>query len=198
MLLSSALEKIMKMKSLVKFTSLVAIALLSGCATPARVSQMTIPKMDTVGFTGETPLKDSITVDESTGGQKTNPLWTSKVSSEDFKQALEDSLAAVRLLNPNDEGKYKLSLELQKLKQPLVGINITVTATVNYKLTDSETNEVLFDEVIKTPFTATMSDAFVAVERLKIANEGAVRENIKVLIGKLYARNLSGSQIKIE
>ncbi len=159
---------------------------------------MTISGTDTIGFKGDTPLKENVSVEESTGGHKTNPLWTSQVSSEDFKQALEDSLASVQLLDPEKDGKYRLSLDLQKLKQPLVGINMTVTATVNYKLVDSDTGQVVFEEAIETPFTATMSDAFVGVERLKIANEGAVRENIKKLISKLYALEISESEVTVE
>ncbi|MDQ8197041.1 hypothetical protein QEH56_02720 [Pelagicoccus enzymogenes] len=188
----------MNIKSFPILASLAAIVFLSGCATPSRVSQMTILATDAIGYTGETPLKENVSVDESTGGHNTNPLWTSQVSSDDFKQALEDSLASVQLLHPQKSGKYRLSLELQKLKQPFVGINMTVTASVNYKLTHSETNQVLFEETIETPFTATVSDAFIGVERLKIANEGAVRENIKMLIGKLYELEVSESQVTVE
>lgn len=159
---------------------------------------MTILGTDTINYKGETPLKEEITVVEAAGGHKTNPLWTSQISSEDFKKALEDSLASVQLLNPQNNGKYRLSLELQKLKQPIVGFNMTVTAVVNYKLADAETGKVVLEETIETPFTATVSDAFMGVERLKLANEGAARENIKELIAKLYSLEIAPTDVTVE
>jgi len=41
-----------------------------------------------------------------------------------------------------------------------------------------EDKSIVFQKTIKSPYTATVSDAFVRVERLKLANEGSAKENI--------------------
>jgi hypothetical protein len=48
-----------------------------------------------------------------------------------------------------------------------------------------------------TTYTAQFSDAFLALERLKLANEGAGRENITEIIDRLYQLNLPAGSIAI-
>ena len=43
----------------------------------------------------------------------------------------------------------------------------------------------MFEQAITTPYTAKAGDAFPGVERLRLANEGAVRQNITRLIDEL-------------
>ncbi|MFI4891262.1 MAG: hypothetical protein ACHQIL_12090 [Steroidobacterales bacterium] len=47
------------------------------------------------------------------------------------------------------------------------------------------------DESITTDFSATTSDAFAAVKRLRLANEGAARANITEGLRRLSAVDLS-------
>ena len=49
----------------------------------------------------------------------------------------------------------------------------------------------------KATYTAEFSDAFLAMERLKLANEGASRENITELIERLYQLNLPTGSVAI-
>ncbi|MEL6212047.1 MAG: hypothetical protein AAFQ96_00485 [Pseudomonadota bacterium] len=133
------------------------------------------------------PLRESVTVGDIGGGKKTNPLWTSQVSSEDFAETLRQAFTAHTMLSMED-GDYRLDAELVKLKQPLAGFNMTVTADVKYTLTEVATGDVVIDEVISTPYTAKTSDAFIAVERLRLANEGSIRENITQLITMMIER----------
>ena len=44
-------------------------------------------------------------------------------------------------------------------------------------------------ETIDSPCTATMKDAFVGVERLRMANEGAIRTSIQSFFDKLKDAN---------
>lgn len=45
----------------------------------------------------------------------------------------------------------------------------------------------VFDEVLTTPYTAKVGDSFLAVERMRLANEGAIRSSIAAFIGKLMS-----------
>jgi|GEM_PF-5697435 len=128
---------------------------------------MTIRASDAVSYTGDAPLQENITVDQSTGDQQAHPLWTSQVSSEDFKEALEKSLPAVRLLNPEKDGQYKLFAEIQTIDQPLIGISMTVTASVSYQLFNAQTQKVVFHETIDTSFTVKTSAHSLELSALK-------------------------------
>ena len=92
------------------------------------------------------------------------------------------------LTNPGTaNGRYRLEATLQNLQQPLIGLDMTVTATIAYKLTEITTGTIAYENTLVTPATATFGDAFVTVERLKLANEKAIRANLTKLIGELYA-----------
>jgi phage gp29-like protein len=119
-----------------------------------------------------------------TGGKETNPLWKSNVSNADFAEALKQSLSANTIL-ASDAARFKLSASLIELKQPFIGASMTVTSKVKYVLTDATDNSVIWAKEITTPYTAKFSDAFVGYKRLQLANEGAIRENIKQLVDDL-------------
>jgi hypothetical protein len=92
----------------------------------------------------------------------------------------------VGLLAPNRQtGSHALTVHLQNIDQPLFGIDMTVTATVNYIVTEKSTNKEVFSRSIAVPYTATFGDSPLGVERLKLANEGAIRSNISKLIDEL-------------
>lgn len=137
---------------------------------------------------------DAITVAPVAGGKQTSPLWTSQIGNAEFQEALVRSLIATRLAhadiltNPSGAtGRYRLEAVLQKLEQPLIGFDMTVTVTIAYKLTEIPTGAVVYESTLVTPGAATMGDAFVAVERMKLANENAIRANLTKLVGELYA-----------
>jgi len=78
-----------------------------------------------------------------------------------------------------------------QVSQPMMGLDMTVTANVRYSLIDTMTRKEVFSKVIAGTFTAKFSDAFVGTERLKLANEGAARTNIQLLVGELLQFNPS-------
>jgi hypothetical protein len=55
----------------------------------------------------------------------------------------------------------------------------------------------LFDETIIAPYTATIGDAFVAIKRLRLANEGSGRKNVEGLMNKLSELEISPKQVSI-
>ena len=165
---------------------LVAMAALSvaACASASNPGAMVAPVTEQTLISETSALHQNVVVGDVTGGQQTNPMWTSQVSSEDFAEALRQTFAAHAML-ATDTGEYRLEAQLVELKQPLAGFNMTVTSRVSYTLFNVETDEIVFEEIIEEEYTAQMSDAFVGVERLRLANEGSIRENITSLINNL-------------
>jgi len=172
-----------------KYAYVVLLAvILSGCAAPAAVEKMAATHVDTSSVRADSPMKNGIVIKSVSGGTATNPMWLSKVGDENFKQALQQSLQSSALLAPDGtNGNYTLDVKLLSLEQPFAGFDLKVTATAQYILQEVSSGKQVLNTTIVTPFTATVGDAFVAMVRLKIANEGAIRLNIEDFIKQLVA-----------
>jgi hypothetical protein len=179
-------QTIMK-KTVYVFLSIALAGILSGCAAPARIDQMTAT-VSTQQRVVPTPLRTNIAVRDVTGGKETNPMWISNVGNSEFEQALEASLRDAGLLAPGKQaGKYMLVAHLESVDQPIAGFSMTVTVTVSYSLVERATGKEVFKRRVSLPYTASALAAFSGGERIRIANEGAVRANITQLIDELLA-----------
>ena len=175
--------------------ALVCAIMLGGCAAPARVDQMVVSGQPAQRVS-QSPLRGNIAVSDVTGGRETNPMWKSNVGSSEFSQALESSLRTVGLLSPTRQsGNYTLTAHLQNVEQPAFGFDMTVTASILYAVVERKTGKTVFNRTIALPYTAKMGDAFAGVERLKLANEGAIRTNITRLIDELFTLKIEGVSV---
>ena len=116
------------------------------------------------------------------GGSPDNPLLAN-ISDEKFKQALETSLVNSGLFRSKGSGGYELGAFITSIRQPIVGLSMTVHMEVSYNLRKG--GAVVWSKNIKSSYTAPMGDAFVGAVRLRKATEGASRENITLLIRAL-------------
>jgi len=186
----------MKLNLLAGLALAASVVALGGCATPANVQNMAVSGVDARVINSASPLRDSVAVDKVIGGEETNPLWTSEISSEGFRQALTESLRNAGLLAAlQGASKYALEVQLKNVQQPLVGLDMTVVATVNYVLKERDTGVVVWEGDIVSPYTATFSQAFAGFERLRLANEGSAKENIKQLIERLYSLDIKSAAV---
>lgn len=171
--------------------SLAAVIYLSGCASPAEYKNMVYVAPQSSKAMPASKLHQAISLSTVQGGKDTNPLWISKVSNDDFQKALELSLQEAGYLSKGNS-VYALTANLKSLKIPLfkLGLNRTVTSSVNYSLGKVKTDGNILNEDVNAEFTATVSDAFLGNERLRMANEGSIKENIKQLIDRLSQLNI--------
>ena len=119
---------VLSIRSLMAAGGLSIAALISGCATPASSSSMTVRAADATTACQSTPeaLKANVAIRDVTGGKETNPMWVSNVGSSEFEKALEDSLRAVGMLSSNRQtGRFQLVAHMAKIDQPLLGFNMT-------------------------------------------------------------------------
>jgi hypothetical protein len=165
-----------------KFALLALALFLTGCATIGRVDQMTV-----TGKPGqrvaESPLRGNVYLEgvTITGEAKTAEPGV-------FEQGLERSLRAVGLLAPDPkEARYGLAGTIQKVDKPYVGGNMTVTIWTDYVLRDRLSGTEVYKGTVAPPYTAKFLDSLVGMERLRLATEGAARENISSLIDDLLA-----------
>ena len=79
----------------------------------------------------------------------------------------------------------------------MFGFDLEVKTHVQYTLTNSINNSILFNKTIVAPHTATFNDAFVAVKRLRLANEGSGMKNIEQFLEKLSELKINKNQISL-
>jgi hypothetical protein len=165
------------------FLGMVILAGLSGCASAADPGAMTVTaQTSTRSFPA--PLQHSMCVRNVTGGEETNPLWASKVDDNGFRTALAGSLDAAGLSAPSSSCVYPIDANLLGLSQPALGLDMTVTSHVNYKVYDKSGQPLLL-ATVDAPYTAKFSDALAGTKRLQMANEGSIRQSIEQFLDKL-------------
>lgn len=164
---------------------LVVVTVLGGCASPASHLAMSPTANELPIATSASHLRGLVAVRNVTGGKDTNPLWTSQVDASAFKLALQNSLASsgMAAVNPSS-AKYIVDADLKALHQPLFGLTFDVESTVQYTVESAGVGQ---DVTVKAVGTASVSDAFAGVERLKMANERSIKENIKAFLTKFVS-----------
>jgi len=167
--------------------AIVALAMLGACAKPATPSAMVADLAGIDTARGPPPAyRNAITAAPVSGGKDTSPLWSSQVGNPEFQEALVRTLMSAGL-GRAENGRFRLDAVLQKLEQPFAGFAMTVSATITYRSTNVATGAIVYENTLTTPATATMDDAIDGVARLRIANERAIRANLRRLVEELYA-----------
>ncbi len=173
-----------------KFLSIAALALgvamLTGCASPSTPAGMMPTAFQPVN---KHPQTVSVT---TSGGQETSSTGKSQISDAAFAQAISDSISTSKTFSQVVQGKgadYLLNVTIFNMDQPSFGLSFTVKMEAGWTLRKADTGAVVWQESIKSEHTATTSDAFAGVERLRLANEGAAKENIAQGLAKLSALN---------
>ena len=106
---------------------------------------------------------------------------SSNISDADLKAAIEDSIAqnaVFKHIVQGTGGDYELTVSVASLDKPIFGASFTVNFEAGWTLTKLSDRSIVYRKAIISSHTATMGDAFVAVTRLRLAVEGAVKNNI--------------------
>lgn len=148
---------------------------LTGCSTPATREAMT---PQGVVVSKHYPYSVQIL---TSGGAETDATSGSNISDTDLKAAIEGAVIQSKVFKSIVQGAggdYELSVRVVSLSKPMFGATFTVEMEAAWSLTKVADRSVLMRKSVKSSGTATMSDAFVAVTRLRLAVENAARENI--------------------
>jgi len=165
----------------------VYLAVLGGCATPATYEGM-VP----ADFTPAKKHPQTVSVAVS-GGKETESTGKAQISDATFSQALVESITKSQTFSRVVEGKggnYLLSVILSELEQPSFGFTFTVKMEAGWTLRRMDGGKIVWQESIRSEGTATTSDAFAAVTRLRMATEFAAKNNIAAGLAKISQLNL--------
>ena len=181
------MKKILTHVAISRAVAFCVIASAIGCASGAKVPNMIPTDIERVK---SHPYSARV---QAAGGRGTEWWGTSQVTDEAFLEALYESLSRSGVFSEvvtKGAADYLLDVFVTDVRQPVIGFNMTVSVVANWTLTDLAAKEVVFEELIPTPYTATVGDAFAAIKRLRLANEGAVRANIRAGIRRISELNL--------
>jgi hypothetical protein len=151
-----------------------SVALLAGCAAPASRESMAVPAVAVKKF----PY--TVTVDTA-GGADTGAMDSSNISNADLKAAIESSISQSGLFKSVIQGKggdYDLTVTVTQLTKPMFGASFTVSMEAGWVLTKASDKSILLRKVVKASYTGGAFDSLVGVTRLRLAVEGAARNNI--------------------
>ncbi|MFO1161781.1 MAG: hypothetical protein U1E60_23290 [Reyranellaceae bacterium] len=167
--------------------ALVALTLVGACASR---SDLTLQPADLSGIDtarGPAPAyRDAVSLAPVSIGRDTGTPWTARFGGTQVQQALMESLLAAHL-GTAQSGRFRLDATLLNLERPYASFAMTVTATIVYRLTDSLSGAVLYNQTVTTIGSASLADAITNENRLRIADERAVRANLRRLIEDLYS-----------
>jgi hypothetical protein len=163
--------------------------LLAGCASATPTSEGMIPAFTARGVRGPVhPQAVAIDV-----GQ------TKQLPDAAFRQALADAITLSRVFSrvvdkPGGGGGYVLSVTVTRLERPESRLNVHLNPTVGmeagWTLRRADTRATVWQATIRSEHTASPSDTLDGKARLRIATEGAVRENIAAGLARISKLNL--------
>ncbi|KPK72076.1 MAG: hypothetical protein AMJ84_04945 [Acidithiobacillales bacterium SM23_46] len=168
-----------------KFVAPLMLALLASCATPATFQGMVADRYDVAR---QHPVSVSV---RTSGGSETSATGKTQISNNEFAKALTESISKSRVFSrvvPSG-GDYLLQVVIVSLEQPTFGGTFTVKMEAGWTLKRSD-GTVVWQEAIRSIHAVSVEEELVGVTRLRVATEGAARENIKKGLAKISRLNL--------
>jgi len=157
------------------------LIIISGCATTDVTKMTPESNVSDVSFSGSANI---LVVGSNEAIAK----------NSDIKLAIEAALANSQLFN-GDETKFRINVNVLSIKNPMMGINLKSELRIKWQLIDIAENKIVWEDNLTNDYTATMTDSLVAVTRLRIANEGVIRENIQLAIDEMIALIRAGEAL---
>ncbi len=161
---------------------LLLLAGATGCAPPPTNSAM-VPEAPPAGAPASA-YRNAMTVGSVVPGRDGGTPWTSAVGPDQVREALGETLAAAGLAAAGN-GRYRLDATLLTLSRPYAGFAMSVTAAIAYRLTEAATGRVVYEKTVTGLGDASLGDAITSENRLRIAEQRAVRDNLRQLLQDL-------------
>ena len=111
------------------------------------------------------------------------------IKNEDLKLAVESAVLSSQLFSGVGRN-LNVSVSVLSIKNPMFGLDLTAETRVRWQIFNADSKEEIFNSVISSSHTSTVGDSLVAAQRLKMANQEALRKNIEMAL-KAISNNLS-------
>ncbi|VAW74290.1 hypothetical protein MNBD_GAMMA14-1779 [hydrothermal vent metagenome] len=161
---------------------------LAGCASPATRQALIV---DDTSFNVKNPYSVNVS---TSGGGETGAMDYVNISNENLASAIEESIAKSGLFSSvvkGNDADYKLNVSLVSMSKPMFGLDFKIDMEMAWSLVNAKTGKAIMRESIKSSYTATPSDAFIAAKRVRLAVEGAAQNNIRQGLQKIAGLSLN-------
>jgi len=129
----------------------------------------------------------TVRLDVAGGAETSDRVAISNASLEAaLHQAISESGLFSQVVKGNG-GDYLLTANIFSLNQPMFGMAMTVKLEAGYTLKRLADSKVVWQEAIRSEHTSTPGEAFAGVTRVRLATEGAVKNNIAEALSKIAA-----------
>lgn len=158
---------------------LLILLFLAGCAAPLDTGPMS-PTMTVIKDTyAQGDLKNNVTISSVVVPEDFHTSDIGSIDSLMLNDVLTSALNASDYLNITDKNsKYSLDVTLIELTTPSFGFDMDGKSVIEYKLTNTADQKVLFDDMIVQGYIANFGEAYNATLRARIARSKAIRENV--------------------
>lgn len=159
-----------------------ALFLAGGCASPP-TQQAMVPTNVAIGKRHP----ESVRLNVAGGADAASGLG---VSNEALEAALTQAVSESKLFSQVVKGKggdFVLTANVFSVNQPMFGMAMTVKMEVGWTLKRASDDKTVWQEGIRSEHTSTPGEAFAGVTRVRLATEGAVKNNIAEAMSKLAA-----------
>ena len=95
-----------------------------------------------------------------------------------IRQAVINSINNANLFDRSSRD-LGIIITLQSIQGPMIGLDLTAVVKANWKVVDEVDGNELFNEDIIGAHSAGFFNHLIAAKRMKIANDNALKENIK-------------------
>jgi len=172
---------------LVLLSVVLVLQQLAGCASATKSTAM-VAESDAMQH--RHPYSVQVQV---SGGHETGTMDNSQISNEAFTEALVESIEKTGVFAETRQAgnaDYLLHVTLLDLEQPIFGASMKVRMEAAWMLINNASGETVWKQAIESQYTAGAFDAFAAVTRIRLATEGAARNNIQQGIALLSGLDL--------
>jgi hypothetical protein len=164
---------------------LAALLLIGGCA-----SSLTQESLVPTGMVISKKHQETVRLGVSGGAETSEGLAISNASLEAaLNQAITESKLFSQVVKGNG-GDYLLTANVFSVNQPMFGMAMTVKMEAGWTLTRRSDDKIVWQEAIRSEHTSTPGAAFAGVTRVRLATEGAVKNNIAEALSRIAALTL--------
>ena len=164
--------------------SIALLAVVAACAGPARTDLMVPETQRAMAASEDSRMHRAIALTDVGGGEETT--YMPEVGSEEFREALRRALEAHEYLSLEPaNAPYQLKAFIIEVRHPRPSISTRVDSFVRYTLLRTADGHILFDDVVHGTHTVAFDESFAGMERVRLAEEGAMRDSISALLERL-------------
>jgi len=106
---------------------------------------------------------------------------------EFIQNARKDSLPIFEKIGDIKQNTFTVDASLTGLSEPFIGASFTVESEVYYRVSRASDSRDVFAESISASGTAQFGESLIGTERLRIAKEYAIKENISLFIERIVS-----------